>query len=515
MTNAQAIRPPHRPLLIEGDRGVTLEELDASARAVASALSDLGVPAGGRVIVATPNRIEWFVVNRALGLIGALQISMNARFTVGEVAATAQRSRAATAIIDMPHAADVVEALRSAGVATPITVDDERLPGVLHLGELLAHPTALEPTAEPVEGELVVYTSGTSGRPKGALRGTAHVPADLFAEYVRSTQEYAGPRTDPVAERCVMVSMPLSHASGPKQVLEALAAGIPVVLQRRFDARQALELIDRHRVTDWHVVPVMLHRMLRLADELGPVYDLSSIRRLTVGGAPVPARLVAEVAEYLGPDVLTSGYGSTETGMVTGISPQELRERPTSCGRPFAHVAVEIRSDGGRQPLPAGTEGEIWVKTPRIIRGYLDEGPLGPEVLDARGFFRTGDLGSVDAEGYLYITGRRVDMIISGGVNVYPAEIEACLRQHPAVGDAVVVGVPDEEMGEVPVAFVELNPGASAGEDELLDFCRSGLARFKRPRRLTILDELPRNAVGKVTKAGLPAIARTTNEAAR
>jgi long-chain acyl-CoA synthetase len=188
--------------------------------------------------------------------------------------------------------------------------------------------------------------------------------------------------------------------------------------------------------------------------------------------------------------------------MLTWLPPGMQRSKPGSSGRPYAHVTLSIRDADGRE-LPVGAEGEIWVRTPRVIRQYLNAPPLGPDTLDADGFFRTGDVGRVDADGYLFITDRAKDMIVAGGVNIYPAEIEAALVTHPAVQDAAVVGVPNDDLGEEAKAFVELKPGRSATEAEILEHCMDRLASYKRPRTLEIVAELPRNTMGKLLKREL------------
>jgi long-chain acyl-CoA synthetase len=201
-------------------------------------------------------------------------------------------------------------------------------------------------------------------------------------------------------------------------------------------------------------------------------------------------------------DILSEGYGTTENGMITYLPPGMQKKKPGSCGVPHAHAAVRIRDAEGRD-LPAGEEGEIWVKTPVTIRGYLNSAPLGPDALDAQGFLRTGDVGRLDDEGYLYITDRAKDMIVSGGVNIYPAEIEAAILQHPVIQDVAVIGVPDDDFGEVPKAFCELKPGQHADAADILEHCRANLASYKRPKSIEFMRELPRNTMGKLLKREL------------
>ena len=203
-------------------------------------------------------------------------------------------------------------------------------------------------------------------------------------------------------------------------------------------------------------------------------------------------------------NVLSEGYGSTETGMITRLPADMQRLKPGSSGKPFRHVVIEVRDSEGRV-LPAGETGELWVRTPTTLAGYLNGSDLGSDTMDANGFFRVGDVGYLDSDGYLYITDRAKDLIISGGVNIYPAEIEVALQRHPAVLDVAVIGIPDDEYGEQVKAFCELKPGQRATADELQQFAAAHLASYKRPKTIEFVSELPRNTMGKILKRELRA----------
>jgi long-chain acyl-CoA synthetase len=274
-----------------------------------------------------------------------------------------------------------------------------------------------------------------------------------------------------------------------------------MVMLRRFDPEESLRLIERHRVTVWTGVPTMYKRIAGLPPPVLAKYDVSSIRMLGVGAAPVPYSLKEWIIGHFGP-VLGEGYGATETGMLTALSPEMQTKKPGSSGLPHTHVHISIRSEAGEE-LAWGEEGEIWVKTPVVIGGYLNAKPLDAETLDANGFFRTGDVGRLDEDGYLFITDRAKDMIVSGGVNIYPAEIEAAIIRHPAVQDVAVIGIPDDEFGEQVKAFCELKPGRAAEPAEILAHCAESLASYKRPKSLDIVAELPRNTMGKLLKREL------------
>jgi long-chain acyl-CoA synthetase len=230
-------------------------------------------------------------------------------------------------------------------------------------------------------------------------------------------------------------------------------------------------------------------------------YDISSVRQLGTGAAPVPLSIKQWVRERFGP-ILHEGYGATEVGMISHLSPEQEAQKPGSSGRPYRHVSISIRDETGAQ-LGANQPGEIWVWTPSTITSYLNAPPLDETTRDAEGYFRTGDVGYVDEDGFVFITDRAKDMIISGGVNIYPAEIEAVLIRHPAVQDVAVIGIPDDEFGESVKAFVEVKPGAALETEELIAFAQGALASYKRPKSVEIVDELPRNTMGKLLKKDL------------
>src|SRR5690606_32307024 len=255
------------------------------------------------------------------------------------------------------------------------------------------------------------------------------------------------------------------HGAGPAIVRTGCSRGSLMIFMRRFDPEAVLARIQQYRVTVWSGVPTMFKRIAALPAEVIARYDLSSIRALSVGAAPATHELKLWIMATFG-DCLRENYGSTETGMVASLDPAMQKRKPGSVGKPFRHVDIRIRDELGHE-LPAGEVGELWVRTPALIDRYLNGPALGEDLLDSDGFFRIGDVGWLDKEGYLYITDRSKDMIISGGVNIYPAEIEAVLLQHPALQDAAVIGIPHEEFGEQVKAFCVLKPGALLGVEEL------------------------------------------------
>ncbi|RMG94897.1 MAG: long-chain fatty acid--CoA ligase, partial [Candidatus Dadabacteria bacterium] len=333
--------------------------------------------------------------------------------------------------------------------------------------------------------QALLYTSGTTGRPKGAL-----LPVRKGFFNAVNAQEFLG--LDP-GDRMLVV-LPLFHSGGLFiQVVPALYAGASVVLRPRFDAAAVARELREGGITHFLAVPTVLRRVL----EAGGPGCLAGLRACGVGGEPVPPDLIGTC---LGAGVeIRQLYGQTETSIVLWASAEDLRQRPGTLGRPVRHAEVAL-----------GRGGEIRVRGPTVFLEYWGDPELTREALRG-GWFHTGDLARVDDGGYWYLAGRAKEMYISGGENVYPAEVEAVLRGHPAVADAAVVGMPDPVWGEAGRAFVELRPGAPATAEELLAWCAGRLARFKCPREIVFLDALPRTELGKIRKEALRAFGKATS----
>lgn len=480
--------------VVDGAQSLSWRQLDQAANSVAHALIASGVTSDDVIAMRTVVRHEWVIFACAMAKIGCTTVGINWRLTPDELRFQLSNSGATVFACDDADPS----LLRPVLVGLPIKLAvslDTATEGFRSFDELLASSgPALRADKEP---GLIIYTSGTTGRPKGVASGKSDTSQEA-QEYRESLARYRRNLPGGVT----LVTMPVHHGSGPSQIWAGIHQGNKIVLMRQFKPEAMLRLIQQERVVTWTAVPTMLKRLSMLPAETIKSFDLSSLKALAVGGSPVPPEIKSWVLATFGDECLQEGYGATEVGMIAALTPQMQRVRPSSCGLPHRHVHIRVRDEAGTE-LPQGEIGELWVRTPSTIKSYLNEPPLGPDVLDSDGFFRTGDTGRVDSEGYLYITDRVKDMIISGGVNIYPAEIEAALRTHPVVLEAAAIGIPDDEFGERVHAFCELVPGASVDEVELLEVCAAHLASYKRPRRIEILRELPRNTMGKVLKREL------------
>ena len=493
-----AANRPDDIAFVEGDRQLTWSQLNDAANRVAHGLAARGVAAGDIVVLRTQIRIEWPILSEALGKLGCSLLGLNWRLTAAETKYVLSNSGARAVVCDDADPSALLPAFEGLPVKLAVSIGKSS-PGFVDFSDLLkaaAEPALVSRGRPP----LILYTSGTTGLPKGvvsALQPGAKIDTKT-SEYLADVAQTRRGHPGGVS----LLTLPLHHGAGPSQVWGAIQLGNTTVMMRRFDPEGVLRLIAKHRVTNWTGVPTMYKRLAALPRDLLESYDVSSIRALSVGAAPVPYQLKRWIIDYFGDGVLGEGYGATEVGMISFLPPDMQDKKPGSSGRPHKHVHISIRDTQGNE-LPRSQAGEIWIRTPATIRSYLNGKPLSPDTLDADGYFRVGDVGMLDDDGYLFITDRAKDMIIAGGVNIYPAEIEAAILKHPDVQDVAVIGIPDEEFGEQIKAFCELKPGHQTDEGSILDFCREHLASYKRPKTLSIVEELPRNTMGKLLKRDL------------
>ena len=484
-----AAKHPEKSALIEGERSLTWREFFLARNHLAHGLAGLGVGAGQHAVVYAHNSAEWLVAGAALRALGAIAVPVNHRLTADEVAYILDDSDAVAAFVGDAFLPMVERVRGGSRVKTWITLGDERRDWAVSATDLLASGRDEPPAEPPAVGGSMLYTAGTTGKPKGALRRSLDPAAVL-------------PRL--AALNCLdpahvhLVAGPMYHSAPGGFATYAHMVGNTVVVMRRFDPEEALGLIARHRCTTTFMAPTLLKRIVDLPEATRRRYDVSSMRSIVVAAAPCPMRVKEEVVRYFGP-VLYEFYGSTELGVNTVLEPDDVLRKPGSCGRAAPGVELAILDDAGR-PVPAGTPGELFV---RRYEGVFDEYYKKPQATadTTRGdFLSVGDVAWMDDEGFVYICDRKRDMIISGGVNIYPAEIEDALHRHPAVEDAAVFGVPDPEWGERVHAAIQPRPGAALTERDVIEHCRAQLADYKTPREVSFHRDFPRDAAGKLVK---------------
>lgn len=476
---AQAhLRPDALAVRVDDDTR-TFGQLSGDARDLAHAIHAMGVRRGDRVGVLLPNSIEWFVATHAVGRLGAIVVPINIHFKADETGWIVSDSGATLVIASR----DLFPALASVR-AVPCLVVDDGWP----LDQPEVDPADVVGDAWPT---TMAYTSGTTGRPKGIAMG----PDDIRR---RAAGAAAGGARWGLDHRDVHLMVGPAYHAGPSYWAQMhLAFGASVVIMRRWDAHHALELIERERVTTTHMVPANFQRILALPEADRAAFDPSSLKMVIHAAAPCPVPLKRDFMDFVGAEKVWEYYGASEGGG-TVISPEEWLERPGSVGRPFPGTEFLILDDDGTE-LPAGAVGTVWTRPADSSFEYHND----PEKTTAQHrdrFFTVGDAGYLDAEGYLYLADRKSDMVICGGVNIYPREIEECLLQHPDVVDCAVLGVPDDEWGEVLYALVQPTPDAHLETDDVSNWVRTHLADFKRPRIVELVDELPRDPNGKTRK---------------
>jgi len=479
-------------------RFVSYPELFGRALRATRGLHELGVGAGDRVALLLRNSIEFLEASIATAPLGAGAVPVNWHWRADEIAHVLTDSAAKVLIVH-----DELWPAIAAGVPDGIAViavpgaspQPPRLPaGALRWQDWLAgcEPWEQPPQAPPVS---IIYTSGTTGRPKGVVR----MPAT--EEQRAATQAMLGEifQLEP-GERTV-IPAPLYHTAPNVYALSAAIRGLDMTIMTRFDAEQFLRIVQERRVSVVQMVPTMFVRLLALPEQVRARYDLSSLRWVVHAAAPCPPDIKRAMIDWLGP-IVVEYYGGTETGPVVFCTSEEWLEHPGTVGRPIERAVVKIFDEQGRE-LPAGASGEVymWLDIWPDFTYANDE--LKRRTVERDGLISCGDIGYLDDDGFLYLNDRRNDMVISGGVNIYPAEIEACLLSLRGIRDCAVFGIPDPEFGEALAAHVELHDDAQLSADAVREHVRANLAAYKTPRVVQFSERLPREDSGKIFKRRL------------
>lgn len=481
--SAHAAATPDQPALISGETIRTFAEFDARTTRLAHALARRGVGAGDRVAVMLPNGLEFFESWAAATKLEAAVVLVNWHLKADELAYILRDSNARVLIAHRGLADRYGPALASVDRCEVVVVPDEYEPAVARDGD--GPPLAIEALDAPI-----FYTSGTTGRPKGVIHGRP--------DPGRARQNMHGQVAlwGWTADEVYIVTGPAYHAGPGGWTMAALYVGATTVILESFDASEWLRLVERHHVTRTFMVPAHFIRILEVPDDERQARDTSSLQLIVHAGAPCPVPVKRRIIDALAPCEIAELYGMSEGG-ATRIAMAEWLERPGSVGTPWPGTELRILDPDGRA-LPTGATGIIYVRPPGGARFHYHDDDVKTADAWRDDAFTVGDVGHLDEDGYLYLTDRAVDMVIRGGVNIYPREIEEVLHTHPAVVDCAVFGVPDDQLGEQLMAVVETRYPATP--DELRSFCRAHLADFKVPAHVELIDELPRQPNGKVLK---------------
>jgi fatty-acyl-CoA synthase len=479
-----AVRHPDAPAIADERGEISYAELDEQINRLAHALLDLGMKPGDGIAMLCRNHRAPLVVGFAASRAGLRSLWLNTSFSARQASEVCEREGVDLLVHDDEFSA-ILEGVEPRFGRFAVDVAGSRSDD---LDALIAKGSPTLPAAPAKPGRIVLLTSGTTGTPKGAPRADPKgfaIPGGVLDRMPMRSGE------------ATVMGPPLFHGTGLLLALLAISVGNKLVLRTKFDPRQMLADIAEHRAATICVVPVMLQRIVELGPEVIGEYDVSSLRCAFTAGSQLPAAVSARVGELIG-EVIYNLYGSTEVSVATLATPDDVRDFPTSVGRPTLGVRIKILDEHGKA-LPQGSTGRIFVGTTAPFEGYTGGG--GKDIID--GLMATGDVGHFDPDGRLYIDGRDDEMIISGGENVFPREVEELLVTHPAIADAAVLGAEDESFGQRLRAFVVLKPGQQIGEAEVQEFVKENLARYKSPRDVVFLDELPRNPTGKVLKREL------------
>ena len=499
-----------KTFLVYEDEIITFAQAADRIDALASLLvNTYGVKKGDRVAVAMRNFPEWVMSFAAIISVGAINVSMNSWWTEDEMDFALEDSGATVLICDQPRfdigaASCVKKNIKVLVVRAekPLPTGVDKWEDVLPLGD--AHPGA---DISPDDDATILYTSGTTGRPKGAVSTHRAIISSIMAFSARSTIfQMSGTKLKdvdgPEIPTSFILIVPLFHVTGCVPVmLSCFVAGLKLAIMYKWDPEKALEMIEREQITNFVGVPTQSWDLVN--SPAFEKYDTSSLRAVGGGGAPSPTSLVGKVNDKVKNGNPQLGYGMTETNAFgPAITGSDYLSHPTSTGRASWPMVVEVR-DENLKPVPTGQSGEIWFFGPMLIRGYWNRPDATAETI-VDGWLRSGDLGRLDADGYVYVEDRVKDMILRAGENVYGAEVESAIYEHPAIHEAAVFGVPHERLGEEVGVAILVNDGMTLTPAELWAFLDEKIAKFKIPTQVVIMTEpLPRNAAGKFLKREL------------
>ncbi|HLZ56429.1 MAG TPA: o-succinylbenzoate--CoA ligase [Ktedonosporobacter sp.] len=472
----------------------TFSDLEQQVTRLALQLASAGVGEGSRIALLAASGLQYVTCVHALTRLGAILVPLNTRLSQQELCWQVGDVRASLLVHDEQYAPVAAQIVRAVPELVCATLADHAQDAELVLRALPLASVPLRAFIDLAATQVIMYTSGTTGQPKGVI-----ITYGMQWWSAIGSALNLGHSPDD----CWLACMPLFHIGGLAILMRSVIYGISIILQEKFDALAVNRAICEERVTIISVVAVMLQRMLAELDERGMAHYPTSLRCVLLGGGPAPLPLLEECARRNVPVVQT--YGLTEScSQAVTLAPTDSLRKLGSAGRPLLPVQLRIMQDERPDlPAPIGEPGVIYLKGPNITPGYVDRPEATAQAIKD-GWLSTGDIGYLDEDGYLYVLDRRSDLIISGGENVYPAQIEAVLLAHPDVEEAGACGIPDQQWGQVPIAFVRLRARSTASSDDLFSFATQRLARYKLPRAIYIVDALPRNGAGKLVRRDLP-----------
>ena len=503
LTIATAICPDKEAMVFEGKRA-TFNQLNERANQLGNALLKLGVKKGDRVATLVINCNQVVEIYFASAKIGAIYVPLNFRAKGNELTYMLNSSETEALFVGERYL-DLVNSIKPElkSVKHFISIDKPQ-EGMLYYEDMIASSSAEDIFTDIADDEttMLMYTAGTTGFPKGVM-----LLHNSFSIYVLENVTPA----DPVTIEKNILTVPLYHVAGVQAMMAAIYGGRTLIMERQFEPVEWMELAQAEKADRAMMVPTMLKQLIDHPDF--SKYDLSSLKVITYGAAPMPVEVIKKAMEVLPGVSFINAFGQTETAstitmlgpedhVITGTEEEKEKKlkRLSSIGKPMPDVEMKIVDEDGKQ-LPPGEVGEIVARGPRVMAGYWKDQEKTDKTIDKDGWVHTGDMSYVDEDGYFYLAGRATDMIIRAGENISPEEVEAVLHSYSKIDEAAVIGIPDEDWGEVPKAFCVIKEGfEDCTPEDIMEYCRANLASYKRPRVVEFIDELPRNPMGKVLK---------------
>ncbi len=497
---------PDKVAIVFEDKKYTFSQLNERTNRLANGFEGLGVKKGDRLAMLQVNCNQCVEAYFAAAKLGAIHVPLNFRAKGDELSYMLNSSRANVFLVGGRYT-DLVSSMRSnlASVKHFISIEAKH-DGMLYYEDLISSSSAEEVEVETNDEDttILMYTAGTTGQPKGVM-----LSHNSFSIYVLENVSPASPEI----EEKNLLSVPLYHVAGIQAMMAAVYGGRTLVIERQFEAKEWLELAEKEKVNRAMLVPTMLKQLIDLPEF--PKYDLRSLKIITYGAAPMPLEVIKKAVKVFPGVSFIQAFGQTETAStITSLGPEDhlieggeeeieqKLKRLASIGKAMPDVEMKVVDENGNT-LPARQIGEILARGPRVMTGYWQDEEKTSKTIDPDGWVHTGDMGYIDEDGYYFLAGRATDMIIRGGENISPEEVEDVLHSHPKIDEAAVIGVPDEEWGEEPRAIIVLKKDKQASSEEIIEYTRLRLSSFKRPRSVVFVDSLPRNPMGKVLKKDL------------